>query len=202
MAFGSYDAIILGTILTVVGALLFVKAYLSPSFPDEAAQNFLDGNPFQIRNGIIQRYETMAGVIWLIIGSLGIIIGALWQVQHWQTGYLVDPYLDILVLFLVGVVAGAITVVITDRLSQRAYRPRMIEMQRNLFEDAATRVSHEGQTPDEVKGGRDVPPASRPSRLAEAAKYLDQIGKLLDVPRREDETDKQYVERLKPFFSS
>jgi hypothetical protein len=202
MGFNSYDAFILGAILTTGSPIFFGKAYLFPSFPDEAAQMVLDGNPFHVRNAIIQRYEAIAGTIWLAGGLVNIILGTLWTAQGWQTSYFIGPYLDILVLLVAGVVAGAVTIIITTTLSQRVYRPRMIEMQRELFAGHAFILSHEGRDREQVDRGENVPAESRQRRLAEVAPNLDQIGKLLDVPRGERETDDQFVERLKPHFSS
>ena len=123
MEFGSYDAFILGAILTTGSAILFAKSPLFPSFLDETAKPGLGGNPFQVRNGIIQCFEARAGAIWLAGGLLNIILGTLWTVQGWQTNYLIGSDLDILVLLGAGVVAGAVTMVLIKWGSARAYRP-------------------------------------------------------------------------------
>lgn len=197
---GSYDAIILGAILTAGSAILFVKMYLSPLSPDEATQTFLGSNPFQVRNAIIQRYETIAGVIWLAGGLLSIILGTLWSALSSETSYLIGPYLDILLLLVAGCIAGAVTFLITGRLSQRVYRPRMIKMQRELFESESFVLSHEGRNKTEVDCRMEASPEVRQSRLKAVSQSLDQIGKLLHVLRGEREIDEQYVKRLKPFF--
>jgi hypothetical protein len=199
MGFGNY----LAMILSLGSPLLLAKSHLFPSFfyrscSEEAALTFFDGNPFQIRNGIIQYYEQLAGMIWLA----GAVVLSQPFAGGWPARSLGGPCLDILGALGAGGAAWLVTMVLIKWRSARVYRPQMVERQRELFEQAAFMVTHEGRTPEQVNGGGDVPLASRQQRLAEAAQSLDQIGKLLDMPRKEHETDAQYVERLNPFFPS
>jgi hypothetical protein len=182
MGFGSY----LVMILSLGSPLVLAKSYLFPLhvyrvWSDEAAGTHLDGNPFQIRNGIIQRYEQIAGMIWLA----GAVVLSQPFMASWLSASLVGPWTDLFVALAGGAGAWLVTMMVIKWRSARVYRPRMIETHRGLFEEAATRLSRDGRTLEDV---------------AVAAEYLDQIGKVLDRPRRADETAVQHAERLNPLF--
>jgi hypothetical protein len=199
-----YQFLIVGAVLAAGSALFFAKAYLFPSFPYETARTFLGANPFQVRNGIIQRHEAIAGVIWLIGGLVAVLIGTVQTVVGGKIHYLIGPWSDMVILLAGGVVLRLSAVAITKWLSRRAYLPRMIEMQRELFDRDSFTIAHGGLYRDnvEVKGAVQPSAAILQERLADASRRLDQIGKLTDVPRRAGEADDQYVERLRPLFQS
>ncbi len=204
MRFDGYDLNMAGVVLAAGSTLLFVKAYLFPSFPEQSATTFLGANPFQVRNAIVQRRETTAGAAWLVASLLAFLLGYAWIAHGGEIGFLFGPFLDALLVLAVGVIALWITVAITKRLSRRAYLPRMIEMQRELFEHASFVISHGGlyRQEVEVKDAAQPSAGTRQKRLADASESLDQIGKLTDIPQRLGEADSEYLWRLRRLFQS
>jgi hypothetical protein len=199
MGLGNY----LVVILSLGSPLFLAKSHLFPSlfydsFPDEAMQTAIGFNLFQVRNGIIQRDEQVASMIWL---ALAVFLDQPFM-AGWQAVSLGCPSVDILVALEAGAVAWFVTMALIKWCSARVYRPRIIKMERDRFARQAFIVSHAGYTQEQIGSGENVPEELRQRRLMEAAQALDTIGTLLDQPRREGETDEQFVERLTPHFSS
>jgi hypothetical protein len=198
MGFGNY----LAMILSLGSPLLLAKAHLFPSsfynsFPDEAMPTALGVNFFLIRNGIIQRNEQIAGMLWLA----GAVVLSQPFTISWQAFSLSSLWVDILGAVGAGVVVWLITMMLIKWRSARVYRPQIVKEYREVFKNQALIVTHDGRTPEQT-----APPLSaEESRQRErmwAAQFLDRLGKAIDVPRKEHETDEQFVERLTPHFSS
>ncbi|MFQ5804437.1 MAG: hypothetical protein ACE5JQ_16225 [Candidatus Methylomirabilales bacterium] len=204
MTFDGYDLNMVGVVLAAGSALLLAKAYLFPSFPEESAATIFKANPFQIRNGIIQRREATAGAIWLMGSLLAFLTGYAWTAYGGEIGFLLGPFGDALLVLAVGIAAWCGTIGTTNCRSRRAYLPRMIQMLREGFEQDSFVIAHGGLYQNEIEARDAVSPspAVREKRLESATRHLDQIGKLIDIPRRKWETDSEYVERLRPFFES
>lgn len=200
MSFDGYDFIITSGILGVGSAFFFAKSYLFPSFLTEAARTFLGSNPFQLRNGICQRWEAVAGVAWAAVGLVLLVLGTIRTVRGGREGYLVTSWLAILFAVAVGAAAWIASAAIVGRLSRREYLPRMIEMQCGVFDAAAQAISNSGLRAEEVRVGLTLSAEQRQQRVDEAARRLDQAGKLIDLPRTQGESDLDFLKRLTPFF--
>lgn len=200
MEFDGHDFVILGVVLGMGSALLFAKAYLIPSFPVESAQTFFNANPFVVRSGITTRHEAIAGAVWLVGASISTLWGIVRTVRAGQEGYLVSSGFDLLVLLAAVLVAGRITIAITDRTSRAEYLPIVVQMQEELFARAAFIIRHEGVNPEESAKGIVVPQHEAEARMKAQSAHLDQVGKLLDEPRRKGEDNVSYVRRLSLYF--
>lgn len=195
-----FDLLIIGASFGVGGSLILAKAYLHPSFPDEVAQAFFGSNPFQVRNALSQRYEAIAGAIWLAVSLIASPVGSILTTQGIETLSSANLWTHTFLLLFLGSFAWFVTIKITKWLSRRTYIPRMIEMQRELFDLASEAITYGGFYKREVDAKANLDTSTRESRLAEATRRLEQIGKLLDIPRTAAETDSQYSKRLQPFF--
>lgn len=210
MKFDGYDFAILGMVLVAVSAVLL--GHVGLLYSHESTQTYFNGNPFQLRNEIMERWEKYAGIIWLMLGVLVGIFGLVRSFLYGQVGYLfrstqfawptnrISVWFEIIVLLAVGVVAWRVTIMATDWLSRREYLPVMITRQQALFERESFVLTHEGRYREEFEGGKDVEPDVQRKRLTDASANLDQIGKLIDLPRVKGETDSQYLMRLSHFF--
>ena len=210
MKFDGWDFILLGVILIAVSTVLFVHVF--QLYSHESTRTFLNGNPFQLRNEIILRWENYAGIIWLILGVLATIFGSVRVGLYDQVGYLfrtiqfawptnrVSVWFEITILLAAGLVAWRVTVATTDWLSRREYLPLMIEKQHELFGSESFVLTHEGLYQEDLEGGRNIEPYIREKRLTDASSNFDQIGKLIDLPRLKGEADLEYLKRLSHFF--
>jgi hypothetical protein len=189
----------LGVLSLAASAVLLAKAFFWPSFPRESAQTFLGSNPFQVRNTIVQRNESIAGILWL---SLGVVVSLLGIATDGEPTYLIGRTGDLLLLLLLVYIAGYISLVITRAISRRQYLPHMIDMQKEGFQQACIYLTNEGRTADEISRGLALDDQTRRHRLSHATGILDQIGKLIDVPRERGQDDQAYSNALLPFFDT
>ena len=178
----SFDLLILAGVLGAGGSYITVKSNLERLSP-QLAGSFFDYNPYQVRNMISMRHEAIAGTIWLglslVVMSTGTIVSSI-DPPHLQImDYLVHTFL----IIGFGFLAAWLTLTITHAISRRVYIPRMIECHSDLF-DRCT---------------RDV---RKPEMQEQLHRDLDQIGTLIDVPRRDNEDDSSYLDRLRPFFTA
>jgi hypothetical protein len=74
-------------------------------------------------------------------------------------------------------------------------------MQEELYTRAAFIIKHEGVNPEESVKGIVVPQHEAEARIEALSANLDQVGKLLDEPRRKGEDNVSYVRRLSIYFS-
>ncbi|WP_447975155.1 hypothetical protein [Nitrospira sp. Kam-Ns4a] len=193
-----FDLIVLGTLVSLGGGLLFARRYWVRAFPAMPGPlSARECDPLIVRDGIIRHSEAMAGVRWLTIGVLALGVGATREGEPW---YLVGFWSDILLH--VTVLSGCwfATLARAKRQSRRQYLPLMVELHRKSFDVRAEHLAHDGYTRYEIDQGLDVAEGTRRHRLAEGSRYLDQIGLALDVLRASGESDRQYVERLRPYF--
>ncbi len=197
MKFDGYDFIILGAVLAVVGGFMFAKP---ASFPTESAQMFLGGNPFQIRNSIITRHETIGGTFWITLGLIATIVGTVRAVRYNQSGSLLEHWLDILVLLAAGLVIWRLTVFVTDWSSRAEYVPVISNLQRQLYAPSVFMLTHSGLDRKESAQGILLAPDIVEKRLSAVTTNLDQIGKLLDEPRGAGEGDECFAKRLSKYF--
>jgi hypothetical protein len=115
--------------------------------------------------------------------------------------YLIGRWSDAIILTVAGCTAWIGTIAITKRLGRRRYLPRMLEMQQEVFQIASSVIEHDGLYKEEVgQSSVVIEDATRQRRRADATRQLDQIGRLIDLPRQPMETDNNYLKRIQPFF--
>jgi len=195
-----FDLLILGAVLGVGGSVLLGKSNLAPSYPDDLASTFWGSNPFQLRNLIKQRYDAIAGAIWLGLSLLALASGTIWATANTSLGPFSDLVIHTLVLLLVGSCGVWGTIVFSNRISRKIYLPQMIAMQREVFEQAWSVIENDGLYKTEVQQSATISPEVRRQRRTDATRQLNQIGKLIDLPRKPNESDNEYLRRIEPFF--
>jgi len=200
MGLDGTDFILIGLVLGAGSALLFAKAYLFPSFPEETTATYLGYNPFQRRALITTRHESIAGCVWLVLGLVAGLLGTVRSVRAHQSGHLMSAWYDILVLLAAAIVVWRLTIVVTDRTSRAEYVPIFSTMMREAFTAHAYPVYHDGKSMAEVTVGTALDDATRAKRLVDAQQGLDRIGKLLDEPREPGEDDRHFAARLEHYF--
>jgi len=195
-----FDVLILAAVLGVGGSLLLAKSNLQPSFMKEITQTFMGSNPYQVRNLTTQRIEAIAGACWLC-GSLPLM--ALGTILTSETNQQIQTstYLShIFALVGLGAIGLGGSLKITDRISRRIYLPKMIELQREIFEISTDYLKYRGVREHELPHQQNLSQSDRNERLAQTTEWLNQIGTLIDVPRHASEADDSYLARLGPFF--
>ncbi len=210
MRVDGYDLAVVGVVLLGVSTVLF--AHVGHLYTNEAAQMFMGTNPFQLRDSIISRWENRTAVLLLIVGGLVGILGTLRAASLGHEGYLVGPSryawetrrfpitMEIIVLIAVGLVLWRGTVGITNWLSAHEYVPVMVDQQRDLWQQSIFVLANGGRYRNEVEKGTTIEPAISQQRIERANGNLEQIGKLIDVPRKKNEPMKHYSDRLLPLF--
>jgi len=200
MRFDGYDFIICGIIFATGGAFLLAKAYLMPDFLVETAGTYYDQNPFQLRNSIITKHEAIAGGLWILVAMVFSIIGTVRTAHHGQLGHLITSWFDILVVIAAFIILLRVTFAVTSKTSRNEYVPFLAESFREGYSLSVYVINNEGQYREE--GPQNIKPTSdvAADRFKQARRVLDNIGKLLDVPRLPDENDIIYAERLSKHF--
>jgi hypothetical protein len=195
-----FDILILAAILGVGGSLLLAKSNLQPSFTKELAQSFYGSNPYQVRSLVTQRIEAIAGAIWLCgslpLMALGTIITSGTNQPVQTSSYVIHA----IILIVLGVIGGWLTLRITDRVSRTRYLPQMVELQREIFSTSTQYLKNGGVSEQELPNQTNISDSTRKERLATVTRWLNQIGALIDVPRKASEADDDYLARLRPFF--
>ncbi len=200
MWISAFDLFVLGTLVSLGGMLFLARAYWRASLPEGAADPMLAGhNPVRLRNEILQHSHTKAAVRWLTIGAIAFILGA---TRGSETGYLFGPWSDIFAHAAVLSLSWVVTASRTTVLSRKTYLPKIVDLYRPGFQLHLEYLAHQGCRQEEVDKGIPVGEFVRQGRLAEVTASLDQIGRLLDYPRRTGERDRLYAERLRPLFRS
>ncbi|MER3423539.1 MAG: hypothetical protein C4293_10195 [Nitrospiraceae bacterium] len=198
MAISPFHLIVLGTLASIGGALLIAKAYWWPSLDRRTARHTIEGSqPFLIRREILQHSHTMAGVRWLVVGTVALFFG---MTRRGETFYFIDPWTDVFLHVVVLSFSWVATLTRTKGISRRAYIPKIIDLYRQGFELHLEYLVHQGCRRSEIEQGVQIHESVRQRRLSEVSSGLDQIGRLIDVPRRNDESDHQYAGRLRLFF--
>ena len=73
-------------------------------------------------------------------------------------------------------------------------------IQSQLYKQSAQYLSNDGRNDQEIIRGSSIDNVLKTKRLEDSERRLEQIGKLIDVPRQPEEVLKLYLERLKPIF--
>lgn len=196
-----FDLTVLGACLGFLGSIILSLSYLTPAFAKQATQTFWDQNPFLVRNQIVQRVEALTGTFWLVsgflFGAIGTVLTSISAEKRLATNY----YWLHFALIIVGT---AILLVLSLRWSKyrsrQEYRPMMVHLQRELYRLCAAYLANGGLDQTEVTHAADFPQETRDQRLLGTRDRLDQLGQLLDVPRKPLELDRDYIRRLEPFF--
>ena len=191
---------VLGACLGFLGSIILARSYLAPTFAKQATQAFFGQNPFLVRNQIVQRVEALAGTFWLVFGFLFGAMGTVFTSIAAEK----SPASDYWIHFVLTVGATAFLFILSYRWttyrSRQEYRPMMIHLQRELYDLCATCLSSGGLQQPEIDSGTKLPQETRDQRLLETRRRLDQLGQLLDVPRKPLKLDRDYIRRLEPFF--
>jgi hypothetical protein len=194
-----YDFILLGGCLGLIAAILLTKSYLVPSFAKEVSQTFLGQNPFLVRNQITQRVEAITGTICLGISffltSVGTVLAAGSDVAEGNGSY----WTHLLVFIGATLVLFWGSIKFTNWRSRRDYVPQMVSLQSEIFSKCKAYLDNGGLEDHEAKR-TDIGSDIRGQRLKRVTGWLDQIGKLIDVPRKTSEEDAAYLDRLSPYF--
>lgn len=189
---------VLGILALIGGALLIAKAYWRPSFKDEMVKHTIEGSrPLLIRYEILRHSHTVAGVRWLVIGAVALFFG---MTRRGETFYFVDPWTDVFLHVAVLSFSWVATIARAKGMSRRAYLPKIIDLYRQGFETSLEYLMNQGYRNFEIERGVSVHASVRQRRLLGVTSCFDQIGRLIDVPRRSGEADHQYAVRLRPFF--
>lgn len=159
---------------------------------------FLGSNPFTRKNQIIRKHERCIGVLWLFVGTTFQILGFS---TTKITPFWLNPTLEAIGCVIITAGILKVTPLFVHKISSREFKPLMIEMHREMFEKAESVIMNNGLFQNEV-GIKNITMSASDieKRFADAAKRLNQIGELLDSPRKEGESGKEYLERLKPYF--
>lgn len=195
-----FDLTIFGTSLGSLGSFILAKSYLAPSFPKQATQSFLGQNPYLVRNQIMQRIEAQTGTSWVLLGFLLLSVGTVFTSTIEDT----HPTQDYWSHF-IAITIGTITLYILSskwikHRSKQEYMPIMIYLQRGLYEQCGTYLQNNYRERHEIEQGISISEEIVDKRRTLTRTDLDQIGQLIDIPRKPLEIDREYFGRLSHLF--
>jgi hypothetical protein len=195
-----FDLTILGSSLGVLGSFILAKSYLAPSFAKQATQTFFDQNPYLVRNQIAQRIEALTGTIWMLLGFLLLSVGTVFTLTTEDT----QPARDYWIHF-IAIAVITITLLIPSwkwikYRSRQEYVPMMIYLQRELYEQCRSYIQNNYRERREIEQGAIISEDVQNKRRASIRAHLDQIGQLIDIPRKPLEIDRDYFDRLSFLF--
>jgi hypothetical protein len=195
-----FDLTIFGTSLGVLGSFILAKSYLAPSFARQATQTFWDQNPYLVRNQIMQRIEALTGTFWVLLGFLLLSVGTVFTLTMEDT----QPAQDYWIHF-TAITAVTITLFIPSskwikHRSKQEYVPMMIYLQRGLYEQCSSYIHNNYREQREIEQETIISEDILHKRRTSIRAHLDQIGQLIDIPRKPHEMDREYFGRLSPLF--
>ena len=109
-------------------------------------------------------------------------------------------WIDIFVYLFAGGELLMVLLNVSKRISRHMYLPKMVKLQSQLYKQSAQYLSNDGRNDQEIIRGSSIDNVLKTKRLEDSERRLEQIGKLIDVPRQPEEVLKLYLERLKPIF--
>jgi hypothetical protein len=177
-----FDLLILAGCLAVGGSFITARSLMKES-SSKLAESFWGSNPYQRRNQIIVRHETVAGTVWQLLSLLVLCAGTIVSFIFPPALHVPTAMLHAGGIILVTCLLVFCTVTLTQRKSKMIYVPMMIDLRRAEFDRCRALISHPGEE-QRKQAGRD----------------LDQIGELIDIPRLLNEPDLEYFKRLEPNF--
>lgn len=195
-----FHLLIAGAVSAFIGSILTIKSILHQPFSDELAKSYWGKNPFRIRNDVIQQVEAVTGTIFMAISFLLVVAGTLLTTSGITSQNILAFAGDILVYLLLGGGLLLLLLDVTRHISRMLYLPRMVESHAEGYWIAVEHVTNEGLTQEEIARQTRIPQETRDSRLTEANRRLEQIGKLVDLPRFPQENLQKYIGRLQPLF--
>jgi hypothetical protein len=175
-------------------------SYLAPAFAKQATQAFFGQNPFLVRNQIVQRVEALVGTFWLVFGFLFGAIGTVLTAISAEKRLATDYWLHFAIIIAGTAILLVLSLRWTKYKSRQEYRPMMVHLQRELYLLCAAYLANGGLDQSEIAHAANFPQETRNQRLLETRHRLDQLGQLLDAPRKPLELDRDYIRRLEPFF--
>ena len=134
----------------------------------------------ETKNRVVKRHEMYAGGLWLFLGT-ALQIAGYFKLNIMPLCINLAPKIIIFGCCITFVLL-IMTPKLAYRLGSRERRRLVIEnaQRENLFESAEKRIEkRQGATED-----------------------LNQLGEGIDIPRKNGESDEEYLRRLRPFFSN
>ncbi len=133
--------------------------------------------PLETKNRVVKRYEMYAGGLWLSLGTALQIVGCF---RPNIMPLCIDLTTKVIIL-------GCITIGLLIMTPELAYKVGFRERRRRVLENAQRERILENAEKRIEKGQG-------------ATEELNQLGEGMDISRKEGESDREYLERLRPLF--
>jgi hypothetical protein len=186
--------------ILVAGAILAGFPSKVRNTKKEHTELFLGGDPYVKKNQMIREYEAKVGFCCLILGAALQIIGLLTNKGNLS---LPCPTIGVVGCATVAIVTLFVIPPLTYKWSSKKINPYFVKKYREMFEKAEDLIINNGLYKYEVNmRGLALTSKDKEERLANATKHLDLIGDMVDIPRMEGESNKEFLEKLKPSFST
>jgi drug/metabolite transporter (DMT)-like permease len=194
-----FDLVTFGACLGFLGSLIMAKSFLKPSYQDKLVKTYWNQNPYAMRQQIIQRVEASTGTFWLVLGFLLATVGNVITVSQDAKCNFTDcaSHFGVFLAFTAMLFWSSLYYAASK--SKKEYLPLMVFLQRDAYQMCTIYIAAGGAHPSEA--GQDVKQEVREQRLSDTRRNLDQIGELVDVPRKPLESDKDYAKRMEPLFT-
>jgi hypothetical protein len=192
----------MGQLFGVVGSAIWIRGGIFRPDLTQETSLFLGRNPFQVKAAIRQRWENVVAFTWIALSFLLSLFGTMQSARNQKLEMFwaeLDAPVLILVFLSVGVALYLLSVKFSKWFGMRRATPLLVNLQRHLIARAAHVLRHGGLRENQLIPGVIVSEEQKEKQLAEARRRLDQVGSLLEVPRRVGEEDAGYVERLEAF---
>ena len=201
LPYGS-DLVIVGSLLGVVGSAIWIKGGVFRPDLMEEVRTYSGRNPFQVKAAIVQRWDDVVAFAWLALSFMFSLLGSI-QSGRDLSRKLFWARLDTLVLVPIPLAVGAGLFLASLRISKwlgmRQALPILVNLQPEILALALHVIRHDGLRADQLIPGAIVGLEQIAKQLADATRRLEQVGRLVEIPRRPTEEDLSYGDRLEAF---
>jgi hypothetical protein len=196
------DLVITGSLFGVVGSAIWIKGGIFRPDLMEEVRTYSGRNPFQIKAAVLQRWDDVVAFTWLALSFLLALVGTIQSSRDSTT----DPFwirFDTRTLAAILLAFGGAVFLLSLRISKwlgmRQAVPILVSLQQEILAGALDVIRQGGLRKDMRLPGAIVSQELKDKVVADATRRLDQVGRLLEIPRRPAESDASYGERLEAF---
>ena len=202
MKLGSNDLSVIGLCLAIAGSFLMSKSIIAKDMfmIGKESGTYFNQNMFQVKGSIFQRYESLIGGFYLIVGFTCNLVGIFISVrsQHKEDIFLYS-YWNILFFILFSVLLIWFGFSISRKMSLDKFRP-LVKTDENIktLKWALFILEHDGWYPEdyERKDKLSFTEDVFQSHLAQSRNIITNMGLWLDIKKEIKDSDVQFANKI------
>ncbi len=202
MKLGSNDLAVIGLCLAIAGSFLLSKSIISKDMfmIEKESGTYFNKNMYQLKGSIFQRYESLIGGFYLILGFACNLVGVFISVKSQnKEDIFLYSYWNILFFILLSVLLAWGGISISRRLSFDKYTP-IVKTVENIktLKWALFILENDGWYPEEYekKDKLNPSPDTLQAHLAQAKNIVANMALWLDITRDLKEDDIQFTNKI------